>query len=254
MSTQMITGLLLDAGGEFSPAAPPGGRPPARRNGLPVFPFWKEVMRPGPVRDARGKEWVWTAADTDAAVADGNRSLALGHEPVVQNDHRNPTESYGFIGGYRRNARGGLDWLHLLLGERARDAVLTRKTSVCLLPDYTDPHRNRYRWFPDHSAAVFRPQHKYLGDFQDALAASGERVMAMTLSAADDAGPANAGVELAERYNRRLTPAASDAAAERATLRSSYGLPPEPAAATGAEALERAELRRLYGLPDAPAK
>ncbi len=51
-----------------------------------------------------------------------------------------------------------------------------------------------------------------------------------------------------------LAPTASDAAAERATLRSSYGLPPEPAAATGAEALERAELRRLYGLPDAPAK
>ena len=76
----------------------------------------------------------------------------------------------------------------------------------------------------------------------------------MALSAGRDPD-ANAGRHVAERHNRQLAPAAPDeGAAERATLRSNYGLPAEPTVLTSPEALERAELRRLYGLPDAPAK
>ena len=186
-----IPGLLMD-GGEYMPALTLGGALPKERNGMPLFHYHKESLKPGTFTDARGKAWTVTPDDIDSALADAQRALAMGHEPTIQDDHFKPQRSFGFVTGARKNARGGLDLLHSFMGERNRDDALTRKTSICLLPNYTDARGNKFKWFPDHSAVVFRPQLKDLKDYEPALAASGEQVEAVHLSLADVNDPTGA--------------------------------------------------------------
>jgi hypothetical protein len=185
-----LVALILSANSEYSPALTFGSDFPKQRNGIPLHPYWKESLKPACLKDAKGTQWNISAADIEEAISDTKRALALGHEPLIQNDHYNPTKSYGFIKGVRKNAQGGMDLLHVFMGDAERDEALRRKTSIMLLPNFDDEKGNKYKWFPDHSALVFRPQFRGLNDFTPALAASnGQPVDAVQLTLADEAPP-----------------------------------------------------------------
>lgn len=181
-----IEGLILE-GGEFGDAmAFSAVKMPPKRNGLPCHYFYKESLLPGTFQDNNKKVWTITPKDIADAKSDLDRALLLGHEPPIQNDHKNPTKSFGFIKGARVNERGGLELLHQFMGDAERDEALRRKTSIMLLPKHEDAKFNRFNWFTDHSAVVFRPQLTDLKDYQP-LAASGQPVNAsyITLSQGD---------------------------------------------------------------------
>ncbi len=187
------TGLVLDADGGFEEALVLGSDLPKEKGGIPVFHYWKETLTPGTFNaktpDGTEKKWTITPKDIDDAIADANLALSLGWEPPIKDAHYNATKSLGSVVGYRKNDRGGMEWLHQFLGEQNRIDGLAKKTSLMLLPD-AEPQGGgltgkKFKWFPDHSASVFRSQLKHLRDFQSALAASGQPVDAVYLSLAD---------------------------------------------------------------------
>jgi hypothetical protein len=176
-----IDGLILE-GGEFGDAmAFSSVKMPPKRNGLPCHYLYKESIVPGTFKDANGKEWTITTNDVADMKSDLDRAMLLGHEPTIQDSHRNPTKSFGFIKGSRINERGGLELLHQFMGDAERDEALRRKTSIMLLPKYEDARGNKFNWYTDHSAIVFRPQLTNLKDYQP-LAASGQPVNASYLT------------------------------------------------------------------------
>lgn len=194
MSTQKdpLTGLILESEAEAIPVLTLGQSRPTEVNGDAVYDYWKEVLIPGKLRDSKGKYWEISPADIDTAIADGDRALKLGFEPLIQDDHFKPTTSYGVIKGFRKNSRGNLEWLHRFAkrdgrtAEENRDKALAKKISPMLIPEFTDSRDRKFKWWPEHSASTFRPTQKELQDFVPALAASdGQAVNAVYLTLAD---------------------------------------------------------------------
>lgn len=185
-STAQI-GLLLSFESDFAPTLTLGSNLPKTRNGFDCHYRDKESLKPAKLTDAKGNQWNLTPTVMDEIIHDINRALSLGHEPPIQDDHYKPTKNFGWIKGVKKNSHGGIDLLHQFLGEKARDEALTRKTSIMLMPNFTDEKGNKYKWFLDHQASVLRPQFRDLEDFkQPALAASnGQPVEAVSLTLAE---------------------------------------------------------------------
>ena len=174
-------GLMINSEGEFLPALSLGGNLPKERNGIPVQHFWKEALLPAGFKDAKGRVWNFGPRDIDDVLTDCKRSLALGWEPPIQDDHWKPGKSFGKVIDYRKNNRGGLEMLHQFMGEDEAKECLKKHTSIMLIPNKEDARGNKFKWYPDHSASVFRPQLPELKDFTPALAASGHAVNAVQL-------------------------------------------------------------------------
>lgn len=193
-SAEPLTGLILkiDYGSEFVPTLTLGQTAPKDDGGNRFYDYWKEVLKPGKLHDSKGRDWDIKPNDIDEAVTDGERALSLGFEPLIQDDHFKPTTSYGTIKGFRKNSNGALEWLHRFSkrdgrsAEENRDKALAKKISPMLIPDFTDARDRKFKWWPEHSASIFRPQQKDLQDFTPALAASdGQAVNAVYLTLAD---------------------------------------------------------------------
>ena len=188
--TEHLTGLMLEMPGKFHSAMAMD----AATVGASAYDYWKEMLPVGTLHDIKGREWDIKPGDVDDAISCGTKAMSLGHEPLIQDDHFKPTTSYGVIKGYRKNERGGLEWLHHFTArdgrtaEENRDKALAKKVSVMLIPNYTDTNGRKFKWWPEHSASIFRPQVPYLADFQPALAASGQPIDAvqLTLAASGD--------------------------------------------------------------------
>lgn len=187
-----IVGLILSSDEDFESALTLGTDLPKTRNGFKCIYYTKEMLKPDAFTDAKGKLWEITPKDVDDALADFNRALKLGHEPAIQDRHSKDPDrkGYGWVVGAKKNARGGLEWMHQFLGDESASDALKRKSSIMLIPNYTDEKGNFYKWWPDHSAMVLNPRLRDLEDFKPALAASdGQAVNAVYLTLADGDTP-----------------------------------------------------------------
>jgi hypothetical protein len=147
---------------------------PKERNGKPCHYFWKEAL---PVvtnkRDSKGNVFSVPPERIDSAIRDFRLARSKGHEPSIPSSHNTATaKNYGWIVDARKNAKGGLELLHQFVGDAEKEDALNRKTSICLLSNFTDADGTRYENFIDHNAAVTNPQLFDLSDFQPALAAA----------------------------------------------------------------------------------
>jgi hypothetical protein len=185
-----VEGLVIACDGSFGPVLMLSGNVQPKENGTPIYPHWKEVLRPGPLRDANGREWSITPQDIDDAVSDANRALLKGWRPPIQDRHYGPTKCYGRVTAARKNERGAMEWKHEFKGKEEADEALSLSTSLMvkpmLVPKFRDANGEYFKWFPLHSASVFNPQDKYLADYKPALAASGQQVNAVLLSPAQE--------------------------------------------------------------------
>jgi hypothetical protein len=180
--------LILNADtADFKSALIMGQGLPAEVKGQPVKYFWKEMLVPGRYLDASRKPFEIDGARVDNLIGNFKRASLRGYRPAVLASHDSKTgaDSYGWIIDVRKNARGGLEGLHQLIGEDAHKAVARNGSSICTLKDVTDEHGDKYDELIDHNAIIPNPRLSGLQDFQPAIAASrGQVAQAVVLTLA----------------------------------------------------------------------